>query len=219
MLMGNFLNNTKGYIGQRILERKLRDRNRTLEVCNINDAKKIGIIFNATHLISFEIIRNFVKELSQKKISVNALGYVHSKKLIDHYLYRKGFNFFTKSNLNWFNKPVTDTVEEFINIPFDILINLSLEKYYPIQYVVALSISSFKVGKYFKEPNYLDFMIDIEKEKKIMKDIKREVKDDRTPDETDREIEESIEEKVDIEFQLDFLISQLMHYLSIIKSK
>jgi hypothetical protein len=219
MLMVKFLNNTKAYIGQKVLERKIRDRNRTIAVCNINDAKKIGIIFNATHLISFEIIRNFVKELSQKKISVNALGYVNSKKLIDHYLYRKGFNFFTKSNLNWFNKPVTDTVEEFINIPFDILINLCLEEYYPIHYVVALSISTFKVGKYFKEPNYLDLMIDIEKEKKVMKDIKSEVTDDIKPDKTDREIEESIEEKVDIEFQLDFLISQLMHYLSIIKSK
>ncbi len=217
--MVKFLNNTKTYIGQKVLERKLRDRIRTITVCNINDAKKIGIIFNATHLISFEIIRNFVKELSQKKISVTALGYVNSKKLIDHYLYRKGFNFFTKSNLNWFDKPVTDTVEEFINVPFDILINLCLEEYYPIQYVVALSISTFKVGKYFDEPNYLDLMIDIEKEKKVMKDIKSEVKDDTKADKTDREIEESIEEKVDIEFQLDFLISQLMHYLSIIKSK
>ena len=217
--MVKFLKNTKSYIGHKIIERKLRDRLRTISVCNINDAKKIGIIFNATHLISFEIIRNFVKELSQKKISVNALGYVNSKKLIDHYLYRKGFNFFSRSNLNWFDKPVTDTVEEFINIPFDILINLCLEEYYPIQYVVALSVSTFKVGKYFDEPNYLDLMIDIEKEKKIMRDIKKEVQDDQKPDITDREIEESIEEKIDIEFQLDFLISQLMHYLSIIKSK
>lgn len=217
--MVKLLNNTKAYIGHKVLERKLRDRIRTTTVCNINDAKKIGIIFNATHLISFEIIRNFVKELSKKKISVIALGYVNSKKLIDHYLYRKGFNFFTRSNLNWFDKPVTDAVEEFINIPFDILINLCLEEYYPIQYVVALSNSAFKVGKYFSEPNYLDLMIDIEKEKKIMRDIKIEVKDDQKQDKKDREIEKSIEEKVDIEFQLDFLISQLMHYLSIIKNK
>ena len=217
--MLKFVNNTKSYIGQKVLERKLKDRIRTINVCNINDAKKIGIIFNATHLISFEIIRNFVKELSQKKISVTALGYVNSKRLIDHYLYRKGFSFFTKSNLNWFDKPVTDTVEEFINIPFDILINLSLEEYYPIRYVVALSISTFKVGKYFDEPNYMDLMIDIEKEKKVMKDIKIEIKEDQKPDRPEREMEKSIEGKIDIEFQLDFLINQLIHYLSIIKSK
>ncbi len=219
MLMVKLLGNTKAYIGQKVLERKLRGSTRIPVVCNINNAKKIGIIYNATHLVSFEIIRNFVKDLSQKKISVTALGYVNSKKLIDHYLYRKGFYFFTKSNLNWFDKPVTDAVEEFIKIPFDILINLSLEEYYPVQYVVALSISTFKAGRYFDEPNYLDFMIDIEKEKKVMKDIKKEIKDDYKTEKPDREIEESIEEKVDIEFQLDFLIKQLMHYLSIIKSK
>jgi hypothetical protein len=217
--MVKLLGNTKEYIGQKILERKLRGRVRETTVCNINDAKKIGVIFNATHLISFEIIRNFVKDLSKKKISVNALGYVNSKRLIDHYMYRKGFNFFTKNNLNWFDKPVSGNVEEFINIPFDILINLCLEKYYPIQYVVALSISTFKVGKYFDEPNYLDLMIDIEKEKKVMKDIKREIKDDRITDKSESELEKSIEEKTDIEFQLDFLINQLMYYLSIIKSK
>ncbi len=217
--MVKILGNTRAYIGQKVLERKLRDSTRIPVVCNINDAKKIGIIYNATHLVSFEIIRNFVKDLSQKKISVTALGYVNSKKLIDHYLYRKGFYFFTKSNLNWFDKPVTDAVEEFIKIPFDILINLSLEEYYPVQYVVALSISTFKVGRYIDEPNYLDFMIDIEKEKKVMKDIKMEIRDDNKTEKPDREIEESIEEKVDIEFQLDFLITQLMHYLSIIKSK
>ena len=217
--MMKFLNNTKAYIGHKVLERKLKDRARAATVCNINDAKKIGIVFNATQLVSFEIIRNFVKELSQKKISVTTLGYVNSKKLIDHYMYRKGFNFFTKSDLNWFNKPLTDTVEQFVNKPFDILINLCLEKYYPIQYVVALSVSSFKVGKYFDEPNYLDLMIDIEKEKKIMKEIKGEITEDKKTAEQDIEIEKDIEEKVDIEFQLDFLINQLMHYLSIIKSK
>lgn len=217
--MVKLLNNTKKYIGHKILERKLRGRVRNTTVCNINDAKRIGVIFNATHLVSFEIIRNFVKDLSKRKISVTTLGYVNSKKLIDHYLYRKGFNFFAKSNLNWFDKPVTDSVEEFINIPFDILINLSLEKYYPVQYVVALSIATFKVGKYFDEPNYLDLMIDIEKEKTIMKDIKREIKDEQIQDKPDMEIEKSIEEKTDIEVQLDFLINQLLYYLSIIKNK
>ncbi len=211
------LNNTKAYIGKKVLERKLRNRERTIKVCNINEAKNVGIIFNATQLVSFEIIRNFTKNLSEKKIKVSVLGYVHSKKLIDHYLYRKGFNFFTKNNLNWFNKPVADTVEEFINIPFDILFNLCLEEYYPIQYIVALSASGFKAGKYFEEPNYLDFMIDIEKEKKEMRDLQKQISEDKKRVSSNQEIEKEIEKKIDIDFQLNFLINQLMYYLSIIK--
>ncbi len=210
-------NDTKAYFGRKVLERKLRNRKRTIKVCNISDAKKIGIIFNATHLVSFEIIRNFIKNLSVKNVNVTAMGYVHSKKLIDHYLYRKGFSFFTKGNLNWYNKPVKDTIDDFIKKPFDILINLCLENYYPIQYIVALSASSFKVGKYIEEPQYLDFMIDIEKEKQIMKDLKKEVSNDRKPDENNSDIEKDINKKVEIELQLNFLLDQLIYYLSIIK--
>ena len=211
------LNDTRAYIGRKVLERKLRHLNRNIRVCNINDAKNVGIIFNATHLVSFEIIKNFMKDLSVKKTNVTALGYVHSKKLIDHYLYRKGFIFFTRSNLNWYKRPLKDSVDDFIRKPFDILINLCLEDYYPIQYIVALSAATFKVGKYFKEPHYLDFMIDTEKEKQIMQDLKKEVDKDKKPDETNKDIERDIDKKVEIELQLNFLLDQLLYYLSIIK--
>jgi hypothetical protein len=191
---------------------------RDTKVCNINEAKTVGIIYNATNSVSFEIIRDFTRILIQKKIEVSVLGYVDSKKLIDHYLYRKGFDFFTKNNLNWYNRPKSDTVDDFMNKPYDILINLSLEEYYPIQYVLALSPSAFKVGKYFEEPNYMDLMIDIEKEKKAMMDVKEEIAKGKKVEDQKKEIEEEVEEKVDIELQLSFLINQIMHYLTIIKS-
>jgi hypothetical protein len=212
------IDDTRVYFGRKVLQKKLRNLKRSTKVCNINSAKTVGIIYNATNSVSFEIIKDFTKILAQKKIEVSVLGYVHSKKLIDHYLYRKGFDFFTKNNLNWYNRPMSDTVENFLKKPYDILINLSLEKYYPIQYVLALSPSSFKVGKYFEEPNYMDLMIDIEKEKKAMKDVKDEIALDKKIDEKKKEIEKEIEEKVDIELQLSFLINQIMHYLTIIKS-
>lgn len=211
------IDNTKIFLGKRLLQRKIRNIKRFPLVCNIKEAKSVGIIYNATNSVSFEIIKDFTKTLAQKKIEVSSLGYVESKKLIDHYLYRKGFDFFTKSNLNWYNRPVTDTVDEFIKKPFDILINLSLEEYYPIQYVLALSNSLFKVGKYFVEPNYMDLMIDVEKEKKTMTDLYVEVTKDKKPDNQKKEIENEIEKKVELELQLSFLINQIMHYLTIIK--
>ena len=212
------MDNTRVYVGRMLLQKKLRNLKRNTRVCNIDEAKTVGIIYNATNSVSFEIIKDFTKILAQKKIEVSVLGYVHSKKLIDHYLYRKGFDFFTKNNLNWYNRPQSDTVDDFMNKPYDILINLSLERYYPIQYVLALSPSSFKVGKYYDEPNYMDLMIDIEKEKKAMKDVKEEIARDKVVDEKKKEIEKEIEEKVDIELQLSFLINQIMYYLTIIKS-
>ncbi|MFO7657136.1 MAG: hypothetical protein R6W78_08715 [Bacteroidales bacterium] len=211
------IHNTKIFIGNKLLQRKLRNIKRNPLVCNINEAKTVGIIYNATNTVSFEIIKDFTKTLIQKNIEVSALGYVHSKKLVDHYLYRKGFDFFTKNNLNWYYCPESESVEEFIKKPFDILINLCLESYYPINYILALSASRFKAGKFFAEPNYMDLLIDIEKEKEAIHDIKQEISKDKKAVKRKNELEEEIDKKVELELQLSFLINQLMHYLSIIK--
>ena len=65
------LYDTKTFIGRKVLIRKLKHLKRVTKVCNINDARNIGIIFNATNMASFEIIRNFIKSLSGKKVKVN----------------------------------------------------------------------------------------------------------------------------------------------------
>ena len=211
--------NIREGIGARALSKKSKLVKRQKIVCNLKDAKNIGILYNATHLVSFEIIKDLVKSLSSKNVNVSALGYVHSKMLIDHYLYRKGFDFFTRNDLNWYYKPISKVVDVFMQNPFDILIDLSLEEYFPIQYILASSVSTFKVGMYTPNQQHLDLMIDLEKEKQEMLKIHEEVTRKKEKiKEDEAEIEEEIEQKVEIEIQLNFLINQLTHYLSLIKS-
>jgi hypothetical protein len=213
----NWRNYIKVLIGKRMLSNKLKRQVHLPVVCNIKEAQNIGIIYNATEYVSFEIIRNLVKELTHDSVKVTVLGYVDSKKLIDNYLYRKGFDFFSKNELNWYSKPVSPVVEEFMKEPFDILINLSLENYYPIRYITALSPASFKVGKFDVEDVYLDLMIDIEKEKRTMKNLHYEIMKDTDLQYENNEIEADLEKKTETELQLSFLISQLLHYMSILK--
>jgi hypothetical protein len=213
----NLTNNIKSFIGKRMLSNTFKSQLRLPVVCNIREAQHIGIIYNATEYVSFEIIRNLVKELTHDSVKVAVLGYVDSKKLIDNYLYRKGFDFFSKNELNWYSKPVSTVVEDFIAEPFDILINLSLEDYYPIRYITALSPASFKVGKFDANDNYLDFMIDIEKEKQTMKSVHYEIMKDTHQQNENNDIEADLEKKTETELQLSFLINQLLHYLSILK--
>jgi hypothetical protein len=211
------MDNIRAYVGQRIMNNHLANLVRVPAVCNINDAKHIGIIYNATESVSFEIIRNLVKDLSHDARKVTVLGYVDSKKLIDNYLYRKGFDFFSKNELNWYAKPTSSLVDQFIKEPFDLLINLSLEDYYPIQYITALSPAAFKAGKYSPEDNILDFMIDIEKEKQTMISLQKEIMNESDHKKEKTELEADMEKKTETELQLSFLINQLLHYLSILK--
>jgi len=208
----------KDFWRKQYLRKQLGRKDRNVRVCNISDAKEIGIVYNANQVISYEIIKDLTKDLGEKGIKVNALGYVQSKQLIDHYLYRKGFDFFTNNDLNWYNKPISQNVKDFTRKPFDILINLCLERTYPIDFIVASSKSNFKVGKYFNEPNYLDLMIDLEKERKTMQDLHEEIKKDQQATEKQDEFETEVQPKIELEIQLNFLIHQIMHYLSMIKS-
>jgi hypothetical protein len=204
-------------VGKRILAARLKNYSHVPVVRNFSDATNIGIIYNATQYISFEVIKDLVKLLSVNQAKVSVLGYVHSKKLIDHYLYRKGFDFFSKNDLNWYYKPNTTVTQKFLTENFDLLIDLSLEDAYPIRYITSLSPATFKVGRYSPEDDSLDFMIDIEKEKRDMKRVQMEIVKDIESSEEGVAIDEDRGPKAENELQLKFLINQLIHYLSLIK--
>ena len=204
--------------GEFVLKRNLKHLKRNVKSCNIDDAKSIGILFNATNSASFETVKNLVKELSGKRRKIMVLGFIEGKHLIDHYLYRKGFEFFTRSHLNWYEKPKSEAVSEFIKEEFDILINLNLEESYPINYILSLSKASFKVGRLTQNHQYLDFMIDIENEIVAMEELQLELQQDVKNAKTHRTNYDSIADvKTSLELQMGFLINQLLHYISKLK--
>ena len=212
------LEKTRLLLGERAIRKHLKSNKRQMISCNIQNAKSIGILFDATHSVAFDIVKALVKDLEKYKAKTLALGYVDSKQLIDHYLYRKGFDFFTRTQLNWYHKPTSENVEEFIKKPFDLLLDLSLNNPFPLKYIVSCSAAKFKAGRYFSDQDQLDFMIDIEKEKATMSDIRMELSKDVKADKTkNKDLEKIVNKKIQTEIQLNFLINQLIHYLSQIK--
>lgn len=195
----------------------MKKQRRKAYATNIDEAETIGIVFNATHTVNFEIIKELVKELSRNNINVNTLGYVDSDTLIDHYLIRKGFDFFTHKDLNWYYRPIGPKIKEFINQKFDILINLSLEKYLPVDFVIMESRAGFKVGKKFDDHYIVDMMIDTSKEIENINALRQEIKQEKEESNEPLPENEELEEKTIHEMQLNFLIHQILHYLQMIK--
>jgi len=205
-------------IGRYFLDRKIKSLDRKVHACNLDRARHIGIIYNATEYISFEIIRDLVRQLSENAERVIVLGYVDSKNLIDNYLYRKGFDFFSKSDLNWYYKPISAVAMQFMNEQFDLLLDLSLDSHFPIRYITSLSPASFKAGRYSTDDESLDFMIDIEREKHSVKALHEEIIHEAEPARGKQEIEADMELRTEKELQLKFLINQMIHYLSILNT-
>jgi uncharacterized protein YciU (UPF0263 family) len=221
--MGNKIRDIKLSIGRKKLTKLAKQTNNKSKVISFNEASSIGILFNATQTINFEIIRALVKKLNKDfKKEVQILGYVHSKKMIDHYLYRKGFDFFSQKDLNWleFPKKETESVNDFCNKQFDILINLSLENYQPLHHILIRTKAKLKVSKFFNNAQFADFLIDVEKNKEEYHKVRQEIaKETNSGINYLSDVETDIDEKALSEIQLNFLIEQVFHYLKILKSK
>jgi hypothetical protein len=214
----NWFSNIRNTVGERKLATRLKVHSRATVMRNLYDAQHIGIIYNASDGVSFDIIKDLVKRLSRDEVKVSVLGFVNSKKLPEDYLYRTGFDFFSKIDLNWYSKPVSLVVDQFMQEEFDLLIDLSLDDHYPIRYITALSHAHYKAGRYSENESHLDFMIDIEKEKQALKEGHINKNTDEIGHKTEnRNNESGIEQHKETEKQLKFLADQLLHYLSIIK--
>lgn len=163
----SFLNNTKLKIAFYILNKKLKHASRERGVYNLNNAKTIGIVYNATHQENYEIAKEFILKIKTQNNNVSSLGFVDSKEVLDFYRKDEKNHFFSRKNINWYGKPNNPYIKKFIETKFDILINISIINEFPIQYIIALSNAKFKVGKFIEKNAYFDFMIDIKEKNDI----------------------------------------------------
>ncbi len=144
--------------------------------CNLKKAKSVGVIYNATKQEDFNLVKNFVIRLSERVPHVKALGFVDQKELADFHIQPLEFSFYCNSDLNWYFKPDEDSVNEFVQKQFDILIDLNLSEQLAVRFVLAESASKFKTGRFCTiVPNYYDLMISLpEEEKQVSDDEKKE---------------------------------------------
>ena len=170
-----FLENFKHKIGQRVFQRDLRTNKRLKEVSNLEKAKSIGILYEATNAEQIKKIEPFVKYFFALRKDVKALGYVNKTKLDDCHIPRLNYDFFYKKDLNWYYKPQNYIIDNFIKKEYDILINLSDSSCIPIKYLVASSMARFKIGQFEEGYEIYDLMIKLDKEEgleRLMEEIK-----------------------------------------------
>lgn len=66
---------------------------------------------------------------------------------------------FSNKECNWFGRPKSPEITGFIKTPFDILIDLSSEIWFPLQYIAITSHANFKIGRLNGEINPYDFLL------------------------------------------------------------
>ena len=157
----SFLQNIQLRLYHYFLSQKLKKNKITRKAVNFDKAKRIGILFDATNPDNEAIVNRYKRNLQNSGKQVDMLAYVDDKLEHDTTL----FKYFNKKNLSWTLQPKGSVVEQFMNTPFDVLLNLHIDTVPPLEYVSALSKAHLRVGQFRDDKEYCyDLMIDIPKD-------------------------------------------------------
>ncbi|MDP7566902.1 MAG: hypothetical protein QF383_00780 [Flavobacteriales bacterium] len=170
-----FIEDFKQKVGKWVFQRELKTNKRTKEVCNLDNAQSIGILYDATSEDQIKMVKPFVSYFFDLKKDVKALGYVNSKQLSFHHTPKLQYDFFYQKDLNWYYKPQNYIIDNFVKKEYDILINLCDSSIIPIKYLVASSIAHFKIGVHEENYEIYDLMISL-KDDKSMEKLMHEIK-------------------------------------------
>tara|TARA_B110000238_G_C16139377_1_gene445423 strand:+ start:1993 stop:2535 length:543 start_codon:yes stop_codon:yes gene_type:complete len=157
----SYIEDFKNHVGKWVFQRELKFNKRTKAVSNLENAKSIGILYDATSEAQIKEIQPFVSFFFDLKKDVKALGYVNAKSLAYCHSPKLQYDFFYLKDLNWYYKPQNYIIDNFIKKEYDILINLCDSSCIPIKYLVASSIAKFKIGQHEKDYEIYDLMISL----------------------------------------------------------
>jgi hypothetical protein len=150
-------------IGKFLLARKLKKTKRKKYYSNIQDVRKIGIVWDTSRPNEFSTLSKFHQKMNSRGIEVMIIGYYSDNNLPDQYTALRYLNFIRRHELNIFYIPVSPDSKSFITSHMDVLIDINLSKVFPLQYVLELSDAGFKVGllESTAQDSPLDMLMDI----------------------------------------------------------
>jgi len=140
----------------RALRKQLSQQSFKRSPVEYQKAKKIGVLVNAAEAKNIEIVKKFVETQSKNKRNVKVLAYFNDKEEHPNFPY----SYFGKKDVNLISKPSGQTVDQFINQPFDILFNLCQEENLMLNYIAALSKAHMRVGPFQENVDHYDLIID-----------------------------------------------------------
>ena len=155
MLFLHHIMGIKSRIANRILSSQLSEASREKKVFNLDSATSAGILWEMDQQESFDRIE---KELKSAGIKPVGLCYFPLKKAV----VPNEINGFSRKQTSWNEVPKTELAENFIHQKFDILIDLTGQRHFPIVYLTALSEATFKIGYAGSSQNYFDLNIDFQ---------------------------------------------------------
>ncbi len=152
----DFIEQIRTRLHHYLLDREMPSRNIGRSSVFLENARSVGLLFDAALPEETEVVQGFARSLESKGKKVMQLGYF-DEKLQNGNL---GFASFSKKQLDWALRPKMEEATEFLRQPFDLLINLSTKSVLPLDYIAAHSKARFRVGPFTENTFCYDLMIE-----------------------------------------------------------
>ena len=148
-------------IGTKQLHQRINQAVRYKEYNNLKTAKTAGVIFDATRQDAFTRARDFILELRKMGIETHGMGYALTAEAASFFNFERDIDVFSVSNVNWYFKPNNPITDAFCQHEFDMLIDLSMGKDLPLNFIVGLSMAKLKIGNAESDNPYYDLIFSI----------------------------------------------------------
>src|ERR1035437_9283297 len=112
------------------LELKDHPRDRKPSRFDFNKIISVGILFDATKPEDFELVKRYVLYLREHRKRVKAIGFFTTKHIPDMAFSKLEYDFFSPKELNWFGKPSSVFIQNFIDEEYDLLIDLNVQNFF-----------------------------------------------------------------------------------------
>jgi hypothetical protein len=151
------MNRILNWLYQRYLDNRLRLLKREEKPINVEKAKTIGLLFDATRPETRKTILSYAKSWEKKGKKIVLLGFFDAKTGNEEL----PFPSFNRKELDWLKRPKNQPTEDFLKAPLDILILTCQLPPAPLTYITALHPAPLKVGApHASSSPYLDLMVD-----------------------------------------------------------
>ena len=149
------------YYANKRLFKFYQTRSRNTRIKTLHNSKSVGILWHPADEGSIETYELLRKLLQTKGIKSTGIAFIDSNREMETLATVTHSGFLHRRNVRWFGCPQTSDGMQFIQDPFDILIDLSIVKTIALQYILVHSQATFKVGWQGAEQNYYDLNIDV----------------------------------------------------------
>ncbi len=146
------------------LQRKHKRLRRSPSFQNLQKAVKVGILYSLTDEKSFTAVNSFIAELQKEHKSLQVIGLCTTKATPAFYKINALHKILLPKDMNLFLQPKAAFIADFIQAPFDILLNLDLESHFALHYLAAICNAKMKVGIPSDFSAYYDVLLKTDEE-------------------------------------------------------